>query len=153
MGLAMRDVGPAAGTGGPIQHADVAGAIAQQGEGLLGDGGEDQLALGAVGQDLAGVGVDDLGDEVVLIDVHAVLLGALVGDAGAGKLGQAINIIGLDAQLALDVAAHLLGPGLGAEDAGLELDLIPQAALVDALGQDKRRKRGCSRGWWSRGHT
>ena len=92
------------------------------------DGGEDQLALAAVGQDLAGVGVDDLGDEVVLTEVHAVLLGALVGHAGAGKLGQAINIIGLDAQLALDVAAHLLRPGLGAEDAGLELDLIGRQA-------------------------
>ncbi len=153
MGLAMRTWVRPQAQGVPDQHADVPGAVAQQGEGLLGDGGEDQLALGAVGQDLAGVGVDDLGDEVVLTDVHAVLLGALEGDAGAGKLGQAINIIGLDAQLVLDVAAHLLGPGLGAEDAGLELDLIPQAALVDGLGQDRRRKRGCSRGWWSRGHT
>ena len=143
-GLGHADVGPAAGTGGPIQHADVAGAVAQQGEGLLGDGGEDQLALGAVGQDLAGVGVDDLGDEVVLTEVHAVLLGALVGDAGAGKLGQAINIIGLDAQLALDVAAHLLRPGLGTEDAGLELDLIPQAALVDALGQESGVRGGAA---------
>ena len=58
--------------------------------------------------------------------------------------GFDVNIIGLDAQLALDVAAHLLGPGLGAEDAGLELDLIPQAALVDALGQESGVRGGAA---------
>ena len=134
-GLCHTDVGAAAGALFPVEHADILGAVAQQGEGLFGDGGEDQLALGAVGQDLAGVGVDDLGNEVVLADVHACLLGALVGNTGAGELGEAIDIIGLDAHLGLNVVAHLLGPGLSAEDAGLQLDLVLDAPLQDGFGQ------------------
>ena len=65
-----------------MDHADIPGAITQQGEGLAGDAGENDLALLALGQHLARLGVDDLDDEVVLVDVHAVLLGALVGHAG-----------------------------------------------------------------------
>lgn len=41
-------------------------------------------------------------------------------------------------------AAHLLGPGLGTEDARLELDLIPQATLVDALGQESGVRGGAA---------
>ena len=81
------------------EHADVPGAVAQQGEGLLGDGGEHQLALLAVGEDLAALRVDDLGDEVVLVDVHARLGRALEGHAGAGQLGEAVDVIGLDARV------------------------------------------------------
>ena len=87
-------MGAAAGALLPAQDADVAGAVAQEGEGLLVDGGEDQLALTAQGQHFLGVGVDDLGDEVILVDVHAGLLAALERHTGAGGLGQAVNIVG-----------------------------------------------------------
>ena len=128
-------MGAAAGALLPGQHTDVPGAVAEQGEGLLGDGSEHQLALAALGEDLSGVRVDDLGDEVVLVDVHARLLAALKGHARAAGLREAVDVIGLDAQLLLNVPAHLLAPGLGAEDAGLQLDLVPQAPLLDALRQ------------------
>ena len=71
-----------------VTHTDVPGAVAQQRECLLGDGGEHQLTLAALGQHLAGVRVDDLSDEVVLVDVHPSLGGALEGDTGAGQLGD-----------------------------------------------------------------
>ena len=50
------------------EYANVAGAIAQQGERLLGQGSENQLALGSFGQNLPGVGIDDLRNEVILVD-------------------------------------------------------------------------------------
>ncbi len=133
-GLGHLHMGAAAGAGLPGEGADVPGAVAQQGEGLLGDGGEDQLALTALGEDLPGVGVDDLGDEVVLVDVHPGLGGALEGDAGAGELGQAVNIVGFNTQRILDVLAHLLTPGLGPEDARLQGDLVGgEAHLLHGL--------------------
>ena len=55
------------------QPGQVAGAVADHRHRLLGQRGEDQLALLAVGQHLAGHRVDDLGVEVVLPDVQPVL--------------------------------------------------------------------------------
>ena len=107
----------------------------QQGEGFLGDGGKDQLALAAFGQHLAGVGIDDLGNEVVLVDVHTGLLAALESHARAGGLGQTVDIICLDAKLVLDVLTHILGPCFCTEDAGLQLDLVPDALFVDGFCQ------------------
>ena len=118
-------MGPAAGAGFGGQHANIPGPVPEQGEGLLGDGGKYQFALGAFGKHLAGDGIDDLGDEVVLVDVHPRLLGALVADPGAAELCKTIDVVGLDPQLALDILAHLLAPGFRAEDAGLELELVP----------------------------
>ena len=133
-GLAHFHVGAAAGTLLPGEHTDVPGAVAQQGEGLLGDGGEHQLPLAPLGEDLAGVGVDDLSDEVVLVDMHTRLGRALEGYAGAGQLGQAIDVVGFNPQGVLDVLAHLLRPCLRAEDARLQGDLIRgEAHLLHGL--------------------
>ena len=129
-------MGAAAGAGGAVQHTDVPGAVANQGEGFLGDGGEYQFPLGAIGKNLASVRVNDLRDEMVLTNVHSVLVTALVGNARAGELCQAIDVIGLNAQFVLNVLAHLLRPGLGAKDASLQLNLIPQPPFDDALCQE-----------------
>ena len=126
---------PPAGAGLAAQDADIARAVAQQRERLLGDRGEDQLALRALRQNLAGVRVDDLGDEMVLVDVHAGLCAALIGHARAGQLSQTVDIIGLDAEALLDILPHLLAPGLRAEDTGLQMDLVLQPALVDGFCQ------------------
>ena len=58
-----------AGTLARVQCAEILGAVAEQRHTLLGKGGEDQLALLAVGELLQCVGVDNLGVEVVLVDV------------------------------------------------------------------------------------
>ena len=141
--LAHLDVGAAARALFTAEHADIAGAVAQQREGFLGDRGEHQLALLALGQHFAGVGVDDLSDEVVLVDVHAGLRRALKADARARQLGQTVNIIRLNAQRVLDVLAHFLTPRLGAEDTGLERDLFGGQAhflhgLADVSGIGRR---------------
>ena len=47
-------------------------------------------------------------------------LDALVGDAGADDFGQAVDIDGMHVERLLDLAAHGVGPRLGAEDADLE---------------------------------
>src|ERR1700760_771731 len=62
-----------AARGGRQQAREVARAVADHREGLLGERGEDELALLAVGQHLAGLGVDDLGIEMVFPDDRAVL--------------------------------------------------------------------------------
>ena len=55
---------------------------------------------------------------MVFPDHRAVLgLDALAGDAGADHLGQAVDVNGVDAELALDFGAHAFAPGLGAEEA------------------------------------
>ena len=106
----------AAGAG--QQAGEVAGAVADHRHRLLGERGEHQLAAFAVGQHLSGDRVDDLGVEVVFPDVRAVLVAdELAGHARAHDLGQAIHVDRVDAQHALDLGAHLVGPRLGAEHA------------------------------------
>jgi len=63
--------GPAAGTGLVEQPGDILGPVADQRDGLLGQGGEDQFSQFAGRQDATGIGIDDLGQEVVLEDVQA----------------------------------------------------------------------------------
>ena len=114
----------------PAQDADVPGAVAQERECLLVQGGEDQLALGAFRQHFPGLRVDDLRIEMVLIDVHAVLLLALEGHARPAGFREAVDVIGLDAQALLDAAAHLLRPGFRPEDADAQLVVLRLVALL-----------------------
>ena len=101
-------MGSSAGAGRTVQNADVTGPVTEQGKGLFGDGGEHQFPLGAVREHLAGIGIDDLRDEMILTDVHAFLFAALVGDPGTGELGEPVDIIGFDPQLVLNILAHFL---------------------------------------------
>ena len=75
-------------------------------------------------------GVYDLRVEVVLVDMHAVLLFALEGDARAGGLSETVNVVSLDAKGLFDVAPHLFGPGLCAEDACLKAVIFRLVALL-----------------------
>ena len=121
------------------QNTDVLGAVAKKRETFLVEGGEYKLALAAFRENFTGLGIDDLCVEVVLIDVHAGLLFTLEGDAGAGGLCQAVNIIRLDSETLLNASSHLLGPGLRAEDTGLELVVFRLvAALSEGLAQISR---------------
>src|SRR5690349_10367671 len=114
------------------QTRQVARAVADHRQRLLGERREDELALGAVGQHGAGVGIDDLGIEVILPDDGAVLrLDALARDTGSHDLGEAVDVDRIDAGLRLDVLSHRLGPRLGAEDADLEA----RRRRIDALAQ------------------
>ncbi len=75
------------------------------------------------------------GAEVVLPDVGAVLGGrGLAGHARAHDLGEAVDVQGVEVEGLLDLAAHLLGPRLGAEDRDLEGGLAGvQAELLEAV--------------------
>ena len=53
-------------------RADVAGAVADQRQRLLGERREHELAFGARREGTAVRGIDDLDEEVVLLDVEAV---------------------------------------------------------------------------------
>ena len=126
------------------QPGQVAGAVADHRHRLLGQRGEDQLALLAVGQHLAGDRVDDLRVEVVLPDVQPVLgLDALLRDARADHLGQPVDVDRVDAEDLLHLDAHLVGPRLGAEDADLQRRL---AAGRGPGGASRRRSRACTTG-------
>src|SRR5574343_1265516 len=122
------------------QAGQVAGAVADDREGFLGQRGEDRFALFAVGQHFAGFRVDGLGVEMVFPDHRAVLgLDALAGNARPHHFGQAVDVDGVEAQLALDLAAHALAPRLGAEDADLQRNLVRlDAQALELLGDDQR---------------
>ena len=79
---------------------------------------------------LAGFGVDDLGQEVVFVDVEAVLLRALARDAGADDFRQAVDVDGLDAGAPLYLAAHILAPRLGPEYSDLEIGVAEVQLLL-----------------------
>ena len=83
-------------------EGDVPGAVADEGGSFLGDGGNDELALFPVGEGGARGGIDNLGIPEVLVHVHAVLALALEGDAGAGNLRQAVNVVRLNIPGGLD---------------------------------------------------
>ena len=114
-------------------------AVAQHRHAFLGDGGKHQLARRAVRQGLFGGGVDNLGDDVILIDVHAVLFQALESHARAANFGQAVDIQRVDAKQFLNALTHFLRPRLGAEAAGPELEFRQgDARIADGLAQIQR---------------
>ena len=131
-----------AARGGRQQARQVARAVADDRQRFLGQRGEDEFAFAAVGQHLAGLGVDDLGVEVVFPDHRAVLgLDALVGHARAHHLAQAVDVDRVDVGADLDVAPHRLGPGFGAEDADAHRHL--RAGPAPGAGTP-RRSPACS---------
>ncbi len=127
-----------------VERRDVAGPVADGGQALRGERREHELALLALGEDLAGVGVDDLGVEVVLPDVQPALdLGALDGDARADDLGEAVDVDGRHAQRRFDLLAHRVGERLGADDDrrdGQLADVDP--ARCRLLGEVQAVRRG-----------
>ena len=135
---------PPHGARGPRQQpGEVAGAVADDGAGLLGEGGDDQLSRLAVGQHGAGLGIDDLGVEVVLPDVKAVLaLDALDRDAGADGLGAPVHVDRLHGETGLDLGAHRLGPGLRAVHADLQRGAPRVPALTLELVGDRQQVGG-----------
>ena len=112
-----------------LEAREVAGAVAHHRGAEAVEGGEDEFAFLAVGQRLEGVGIDDLRVEVVLPDVQPVRVLAVAGDAGAGDLGETVDVVGGDAGDLLDARADFVRPRLRAEDAVLQLGV---AAEVDA---------------------
>ena len=94
--------------GARVQRGDVARAVAQQRQRLLGQRAEDELALGAVGQRLAGLGIDDLDEEVVLVDVRARRAPRGTGPPRPGPidLREPVDVDGRQPERALDRGAH-----------------------------------------------
>ena len=75
-----------------VDAADVAGAEADQRSCVLAERREDQLAGLAGRQDLAGVEIDRLHEDVVLRDVQAVVIFALCR-ARAENVGQSVEVV------------------------------------------------------------
>ena len=73
----------------------------------------------------------------------ALGLDALRRDAGADDLRQAVDVDGLDPEPLLDLAPHLLGPGLGAEEADAQFDVLEAhlhlaGHVIDIEGKGRR---------------
>ena len=127
-GLCHLDECSAAGALLAGENADIAGTVTEKREAFLIKVGEYKLTLGAFGENLTGFGVDDLGVEVVLVDVHTRLLLAFECNTGAGGLGETVDIVCLDAESLLDIAAHFFCPGLSSEDTCLEVEGVGRDA-------------------------
>jgi len=103
--------------GAIFKVVDIPCAIADQREGLFRDGCEDQFSLFTVRQDGACLGIDNLGEEVILEDMHAApALGAFHGDPRSHDFRQAIDIQGHDIHGAFYFVPHFIGPWLSPED-------------------------------------
>ena len=101
-----------------------------------------QFADVTLGQRLQRLGIDDLGQVVVFVDVHAGLGEALERDAGAAHLGEAVDVECVDAETGLDLHAHLVGPRFGAVIADPHRQVFgTQAAVAGRLGQVERVRR------------
>src|SRR3569832_1591622 len=118
------------------QPGEVAGTVTDARQRLLGQRGAHQLALRALGQHRTGLGVDDLGEEMVLPDGRAGFAGELLRHARTHHFGQAVNVARLDIASLLDLVAPALGPGLGAEDAVAQRRGARVAALAAELVED-----------------
>ena len=83
---------PPAGASLPAKRGDVAGAVADDGQRLLGESVNTSSPLVPSGSRLARDGVDHLGEEMVLEDVQALLVRALLRHAGADDLAEAVDV-------------------------------------------------------------
>ncbi len=118
----------------------VACPVSEQRHSLTVDGGEDQLADLSVGNGLESVGIDNLYYVVVLPYMEAVLLFTFECYSRAAHLGHSEGVVGLDAQHILNTFASVFGVGLGADDKGVELDIL---FGVDTLLEHNIMQAGC----------
>src|SRR4030042_802467 len=114
---------PAALTRLGNQFRDVPGAEPDYRLSFFGQRGYYQFTFLTIGQLFSRSGVYYLNQEMVFPDMHAILVLALYGDAGADYLGQSIYVNGRDAQPFLYVFPHLLRPGLRTVYAQAKLSL------------------------------
>ena len=120
---AARDLADAAhrARGGRQQAGQVARAVADDGQRLLRQRGEDQFTLLAIRQHFARFRIDDLGVEMIFPDDGSVLaFDAFRRHARPHYFGQAIDVDGVDAGARFDFRTHGVRPRLGAEDAHLQ---------------------------------
>ena len=119
------------------QRADVAGAVADERHTLFVESGEHQLPGDPVGDGLQGDGVHYLGIEEVLHDVQSALIGTAHGHARTTDLRKPVDVVGGDVELALYLLFHVFGPGLRAEDADAQFEILDVVAcLFYALAYD-----------------
>jgi hypothetical protein len=123
-------------------HAQVAGAVADERLGRPAEGRHDELADRALGQRFEGLGVDDLDHVVVFVHMHARLAETLEGHARPAHLGETVDVERVDAEALLDLAAHLVAPGLGSVEADPDGQVVgPQTAVTSRFGQVERVRR------------
>jgi hypothetical protein len=79
---------------------------------------------------------------VVVEDVQAIVAPALDAHARAAQLGKPIDVEGLETETGLDLPPHPVGPRLGAEKAGTELERVAGFLLGDRFRKYERVRRG-----------
>ncbi len=137
-------MGAAARAGARNQGGDVAGAVTEQGHGLAAKRGQHQFAGLALGHRLAGLRIDDLDEEMVFPEVHAVLVLALERHARAVHFRKAVGIVNVHAKAFLDLSPGFLGVRFGADErlAQREVAARVDAVLFQEVGEIKRVARG-----------
>src|SRR5262249_61695918 len=97
------------------QARPVPRSVADERQRLLGEARQDEFSQLAFRQALAGLGVNDFGDEVILEDVEPLLFSTFDRDAWADHLRQAVDIKRDNAKTRFDLLTHPLRPRLRAE--------------------------------------
>src|SRR5262249_10229501 len=98
------------------QARPVPRSVADERQRLLGEARQDQFSHLAFRQALAGLWVNDFGNEVILEDVQPLLFSTFDRDAGADHLRKAVDIERDDAKTRFDLLTHPFRPRLRAEN-------------------------------------
>ena len=85
--------------------------------------GENYLALRAVGNVFSRFGVYYFNYKIVFVDVHSVLFGAFIRNAGAADLGKAVYVVCFYAETSFYLRTHFLRPRFGSENTRFEFEL------------------------------
>ena len=107
-----------------IERRDVFGTIADHRHPLFGQRGQNQFAVGSVGDGFEGFGIENFGIKMILVDVHPAFLAALARNAGSDDLAEPVIVIGENIEFSRDFAVHFLGAGFGAEQSQSQLEIF-----------------------------
>ena len=134
--------GPAALTDFVVDAGQILGAVTDKRQPLLGQCGDDQFALHAVPQRFQGLLVHDFRQEMVLMDMKSPVELTVRCHTRSHDFTQAIDIVGMDSQLMLNLGPHPVRPGLSPVDGRLQLNLVPNAHLFNGFRDVQQIGRG-----------
>ena len=137
--------GTPAGAGGATQAGDVAGAVTQQGDALLCQGGKHQFTAFTFRQYFSGIRVNDFRQEVVFLYMQPVASrGAFHCHPRAHDFRKPVDVNSSDAHFLFHIAAHFFRPGFGSEHAHTQRQFPEVNALFDSRVVQVQGVRRCT---------
>ena len=132
------------GQGEKSRDGDVPGPVADHGESLFIQSGEHKLPFGAGRKGLQGLRIDDFRDEMVLVNMQAVLAFAFRGNPRPHDFTHAVVVGRADEEAFFDFFAHGFRPRFPAEEPELQRERFGvDPLLLRGSGPEKGHTKGC----------